>query len=66
MVNKKKSGGLAKRYASSYSSRDGSGSSKGGVINYRKYDGEITFFSPAEGKSRINIIPYPIKSKNLW
>lgn len=65
MVNKKKSGGgLAKRYASSYSSRDGAGSSKGGVINYRGYDGEINFFSPTEGKSRINIVPYTIKSKN--
>lgn len=63
MVNKKKSG-LAKRYASSYSSRDGGGGSRGGVINYRNYDGEITFFSPAEGKSRINIVPYTIKSKN--
>jgi hypothetical protein len=65
MVNKKKkSGGLAKRYSSSYGSRDGGNSSKGGVINYRNYDGEITFFSPTEGKHRINIIPYTIKSKN--
>lgn len=65
MVNKKKkSGGLAKRYSTSYGSRDGGSSSKGGVINYRNYDGEITFFSPTEGKHRINIIPYTIKSKN--
>jgi len=65
MVNKKKkSGGLAKRYSTSYGSRDGGSSSKGGVINYRNYDGEVTFFSPAEGKHRINIIPYTIKSKN--
>lgn len=65
MVNKKKkSGGLAKRYSSSYGSRDGVNSSKGGVINYRNYDGEVTFFSPTEGKHRINIIPYTIKSKN--
>ena len=65
MVNKKKkSGGLAKRYSSSYGSRDGGSSSKGGVINYRNYDGEVTFFSPTEGKHRINIIPYTIKSKN--
>ena len=64
MINKKKSGGLAKRYSASYVSKDGGSSSKGGVINYRKYDGEITFFSPAEGKHRINIIPYTIKSKN--
>lgn len=64
MVNKKKIGGLAKRYASSYGSRDGSNTSKGGVINYRNHNGDITFFSPAEGKSRINIVPYIIKTKN--
>lgn len=63
MINKKK-GGLAKRYASSYGSREGGNTSKGGVINYKKHDGEISFFSPAEGKHRINIIPYVIKSKN--
>ena len=61
---KKKSGGLAKRYSASYGSRDGGTSSKGGVINYRNYDGEVTFFSPTEGKHRINIIPFTIKSKN--
>lgn len=64
MINKKKSGGLAKRYSVSYVSKDGGSSSKGGVINYRKHDGEIAFFSPTEGKHRINIIPYTIKSKN--
>lgn len=64
MINKKKKGGMAKRYESSYAKREGGGTSKGGVINYRKCDGEITFFNPVEGKNRINIIPYEIKSKN--
>ncbi|WP_405291889.1 hypothetical protein [Methanobrevibacter sp.] len=64
MINKKKKGGMTKRYANSYASRDSGSGSKGGVINYRKYDGEIKFFSPAEGKHRINIIPYVIKTKN--
>ena len=64
MINKKKKGGMAKRYANSYASRDSGSGSKGGVINYRKYDGVIKFFSPAEGKHRINIIPYVIKTKN--
>ena len=64
MVPKKKKSGMAKRYESSYANRDGGGSSKGGVINYRNYDGEIVFFNPGEGKHRINIIPYTIKSKN--
>jgi len=63
MINKKK-GGLAKRYASSYEKKDGVSTSKGGVINYRNYNGDITFFNPAEGKHRINIVPYIIKSKN--
>ena len=64
MIPKKKKGGMAKRYESSYAKRDGGSSSKGGVINYRNYDGEIVFFNPGEGKHRINIIPYTIKSKN--
>lgn len=64
MINKKKKGGMAKRYESSYAKRDGAGTSKGGVINYHKYDGEISFFNPIEGKNRINIVPYEIKSKN--
>ena len=64
MINKKKKGGMAKRYANSYASRDSGSGSKGGVINYRAHDGEIKFFSPAEGKHRINIIPYVIKTKN--
>lgn len=64
MINKKKKGGMAKRYETSYAKRDGGGSSKGGVINYRAYDGEIKFFTPTEGKHRINIIPYTISSKN--
>lgn len=64
MINKKKKGGMAKRYANSYASRDSGSGSKGGVINYRNHDGEIKFFSPAEGKHRINIIPYVIKTKN--
>ena len=64
MINKKKKGGMAKRYESSYAKRDGGSSSKGGVINYRNYDGEIVFYNPGEGKHRINIIPYTIKSKN--
>lgn len=64
MINKKKKGGMAKRYASSYASKDSGSGSKGGVINYRNHDGEIKFFNPTEGKHRINIIPYVIKTKN--
>lgn len=64
MIQKKKKSGMAKRYELSYAKRDGESSSKGSVINYRNCDGEIVFFNPGEGKHRINIIPYVIKSKN--
>lgn len=64
MINKKKKTGMARRYESSYAKRDGGGNSKGGAINYRKYEGEVNFFNPTEGKHRINIIPYVIKTKN--
>lgn len=62
MVDKKK-GGLAKRYQASYESKGSSGG-KSGVMDYKKIDGEVEFFSPKEGRNRINIIPYTIKTKN--
>lgn len=63
MVDKKKKGGLAKRYQASYESK-GSSSRNAGVMDWKKVDGEVQFFSPVEGRNRINIIPYTIKSKN--
>lgn len=63
MVDKKKKGGLAKRYQASYESKGSSGT-KTGVMNWKKVDGEVNFFSPQEGRNRINIIPYTIKTKN--
>ena len=63
MIQKKKSG-LAKRYQASYESKGSSSGGRAGVMNYRKVDGEIEFFSPQEGRNRINIIPYVIKTKN--
>ena len=63
MVDKKKKGGLAKRYQASYESKGSSGG-KAGVMDWKKVDGKVQFFSPAEGRNRINIIPYTIKSKN--
>ena len=61
---KKKSGGLAKRYQTSYDNKGTSGS-KSGVMNYKMLDrDDIEFFSPKEGRNRINIIPYVVKSKN--
>jgi len=64
MVNKKKSGGLAKRYQASYENKGSSGS-RARVMNYKALDrDDIEFFTPKEGRNRINIIPYIIKTKN--
>lgn len=60
---KKKKSGLAKRYQASYDNQ-GSFGAKAGVMNWKKVDGEVEFFSPKEGRNRINIIPYTIKTKN--
>lgn len=64
MAIQKKKSSLSKRYASSYEKRDGASVSKNAIINWGKHDGEVKFFSPEEGRNRINIIPYVIKSKN--
>lgn len=63
MINKKK-GGFAKRYQASYESKDSGAPAKAGVMDWKKVDGDVNFFSPIEGKNRINIIPYTIKTKN--
>ena len=62
MINKKSS--LAKRMQVSYESKESGNTSKKDVLDYRKVDGEVTFYKPVEGKNRINIIPYEIKTKN--
>ena len=56
-MNKKNS--LAKRYQRSYESKDSGGVRKG-VMNYS----DVEFYKPEEGRNRINIIPYTIKTKN--
>lgn len=63
MVNKKK-GGLSKRYQVSFETKEGKGGSKKNVMDWGKVDGEVNFFKPIEGKNRINIIPYVIKTNN--
>ena len=64
MIEKKKKGGLSKRYQASYDSKESGAPKKSGVMNYKKCDDGIIFFNPTEGKNRINIIPYEIKTKN--
>lgn len=63
MINKKK-GGLSKRYQASYESKESGAPAKAGAMDWKKVDGDVNFFSPIEGKNRINIIPYTIKTKN--
>ena len=53
MINKKSS--LAKRMQVSYESKESGNTSKKDVLDYRKVDGEVTFYKPVEGKNRINI-----------
>lgn len=62
MINKKKP--MMKRYQASYESKESGTSSRKGVMDWKKVDGDISFFSPVDGKNRINIIPYTIKTKN--
>ena len=62
MIKGKKSK-FAKRYQSSYRSKDSSSGSKSGVFDWKKVS-DVSFFSPVEGRNRINIIPYTIKTKN--
>lgn len=62
MVKKKST--LSKRYLSSYASKGSGGNGKKQIMDWKKVDGDVTFFSTSEGKNRINIIPYTIKTKN--
>ena len=63
MINKKKSS-MMKRYQASYESKESGVPAKAGVMNWKKAEGDVTFFSPIEGRNRINIVPYEIKTKN--
>ena len=62
MIKKKST--LNKRYESSYASKSSGGNNKKQVMDWKKVDGDVTFFSVSEGKNRINIVPYIIKTKN--
>lgn len=55
-----KKGGLAKRYASSYQTRDGNGNSGSRVLDFKGK--EVEFYAPQEGRNLISIVPYEIKT----
>ena len=61
---KKKGSSFTKRYQSSYESKDKGGFTKASVLDFKKVDDDVTFYTPIKGRNRINIIPYEIKTKN--
>ncbi len=54
---------LGARYKASYETRD-SGGRGASAFAWNKVKGEVKFFKVKEGKNRISIIPYEIKTKN--
>lgn len=54
---------LKDRLKKSYQDKDKGGSGQP-AFDWKKVDREVKYFKPKEGKNRINIIPYVIKSKN--
>lgn len=58
MINKKGSS-LAKRYATSYQTKDNGGNNITRVINF---PADTEFFTPQEGRNTVSIVPYTIKT----
>jgi hypothetical protein len=56
MINKN----LMKMYQKRYESRNSGSGTRKGVMNFNN----VEFFKPEEGRNRVNIIPYTIKTKN--
>ena len=63
MKKSKKGHSLKDRLNKSYESRDKGGASRPSDIDWKKVK-NLKFFKPKEGKNRINIIPYVVKTKN--
>jgi hypothetical protein len=60
---KKKS--LMARYANSYETKENASAGvKSSVMSFKRTGKEVEFYKPVEGRNRINIIPYKIKTKN--
>jgi len=59
----KKNNSLKDRLKKSYESKDKGGGSRPSAFDWKKID-SVKFFKPKEGKNRINIIPYIVKTKN--
>jgi len=63
MKAKKKSNSLRDRLKKSYDTRERGAGSRSSAMDWKKID-DIKFYKPKEGKNKINIIPYLIKTKN--
>lgn len=59
----KKSNSLKDRLKKSYESKDKGSGSRPSAFDWKKADG-VKFYKAKEGKNRINIIPYIVKTKN--
>jgi hypothetical protein len=51
------------RYQESYRSKDKGGSSRIGILDFKKLEESPQFFSPTSGINKINIIPFEVTSK---
>lgn len=63
MTKKKNGGALKNRLQKSYQDKDKGGAGQP-ALDWKKVENEVVFFKVKEGKNRINIIPYRIKTKN--
>jgi hypothetical protein len=60
---KKKTNSLKDRLKKSYESKDKGSGTRPSVMDWKKIDG-VKFYKPKEGRNKLNIIPYIIKTKN--
>jgi len=60
---KKKTNSLKDRLKKSYESKDKGSGTRPSVMDWKKVEG-IKFYKPKEGRNKINIVPYIIKTKN--
>ena len=59
----KKSNSLKERLKHSYESKDRGSGARPSAMDWKKVE-DVKFFKPKDGKNKINIIPYLIKTKN--
>ena len=59
----KKSNSLKDRLKKSYESKDRGAGTRPSAMNWKLVE-DIKFYKPKEGKNKIDIIPYEIKTKN--